>query len=124
MTIKDIQDKNLLIGKIVLMPKKSIELMLKSVPEGEEIHAITPCNSGNTPGVVTITNKRLIFSSKVLFNSLFKEFDLKNITSVTLQSSYGNKMTITSFGEVFVIDAIDKAAAEKIIQRFNMLKSA
>lgn len=122
MTIKDIQDNGLFYGKAVIMPKKSIELMLSSLIDGEQVLLVTPANSNNTPGVVTLTNKRILFTSKVLFNSVTRQFDLRHITSIGLQSSYANKLTITSVNEILIIDAIDKKAAETLVIKYNQIK--
>lgn len=122
MTTDELIKSDLFKGKAVIMPKKSIELMLKSLIGGEEIMLVAVANSNNNPGVITLTDKRILFTSKVLFNSITRQFDLKTVTSIGLQSSYANKLTITSVNEIMVIDAIDKAAAETLIMKYNQSK--
>lgn len=109
-------------GKALIVPKKSINLMLESLSNNESPIIVTPCNMGDTPGVITLTNKRIIFTSKVLFNSIKKEFDLKNITGINYESSLSNKLTIISYNEKIVITAIEKTTGNKIIDKFNELK--
>lgn len=122
MTINEIQEKGLYYGKAISLQKKSIELMLKSLMNDEQVLVVTSVNSNKTPGVITLTNKRILFTSKVLFNSISRQFDLRHITSISIQSSLSNKLIITSINEILEIDAIEKKAAEILIMKFNELK--
>ncbi|NDW10485.1 PH domain-containing protein [Dysgonomonas sp. 520] len=120
MTFEELQQTNLYKGKVISMNKKSIKMMLDSIFPGEEILIITNCNVGSTPGVITLTSKRAIFTSKVLFNSVRHEFALKNITSITMTSSLANTLIIDSFNQKLTITAIDKNVAQDFISLYNI----
>jgi len=122
MEINEVMNNGIFIGKALILPKKSINMMLESLSKDEKPIIITVCNLGDKPGVITLTNKRIIFTSKVLFNSIKKEFDLKNVTSINYESSFANKLTIVSYSERVVITAIEKSSGNKIIDKFNELK--
>jgi hypothetical protein len=122
MELNELINNDIFIGKSISLSKKSINLMLESLSKDEKPIIVTNCNMNDKPGVITITNKRLIFSSVVLFNYIKKEFDLKHITSLSYESSFMNKLTITSYSEKLIISAIKKEAGNKIIDKFNDMK--
>lgn len=124
MTFEDIEKSGLYLGKVISMQKKSILLMLDMLVVNESVLLITNCNLKSQPGVVTLTNKRIIFTSKVLFTSIKKEALLENITSINSESMFLNKITITSYNrDVFTISSIDKVVGEKFVQLYNSLKN-
>ena len=119
MTIQELLAKGLFVGKSISLQKKSIELMLYSVAKDENIKITTPCNLGTTPGVITLTDKRIIFTSKVLFNSVKKELNIEDIKGFDFLSSFGNKLIITGYNSKIEITAIEKSAGERIIEIYN-----
>lgn len=119
MTIQELSDKGLFIGKSMSLQKKSIELMLNSLGMNESIKLTTPCNIGTIPGVVTLTDKRIMFTSKVLFNSVKKELKIEDIKGFESFSSYGNKLIIIGHNSKIEISAIIKSAGDKIIEAYN-----
>lgn len=123
MTFEEIEKQGLYLGKMISMQKKSIKLMLDMLLPNENIQIVTNCNLKDQPGVITLTDKRIIFTSKVLFTSVKKETQLENITSIDSESAFTNKIIITSYNkDVFTITSIDKAVGEKLIQLYNSLK--
>ena len=122
MTIQELSVKGLFIGKSISLQKKSIELMLNSITKDESIKITTPCNLvGTTPGVVTLTDKRIIFTSKVLFNSVKRELNIEDVKGFDFLSSFGNKLIITGYNSKIEITAIEKSAGEKIIEIYNRM---
>ncbi len=123
MKYEDFEKTGLYLGKLISLQKKSIKLMLEMLLSNENIQLVTNCNLQSQPGVITLTDKRILFTSKVLFTSVKKEVLLENITSFNYDSAFTNKLTITSYNrDVFTITSIDKVVGEKLIQSYNSLK--
>ncbi|WP_353122078.1 PH domain-containing protein [Dysgonomonas capnocytophagoides] len=124
MTFEDIEKQGLYLGKLISMQKKSIKLMLDLLFPNETLLLLTNCNLKDHPGVLTLTDKRVIFTSKVLFTTIKKEILLDNITSIDIESAFSNKLTITSYNkDVFVISSIDKSVGERLIQEYNLQRN-
>ena len=123
MTIKELSEKGLFVGKAISLQKKSIDLMLQMVLDNENIKVVTSCNLGTTPGVITLTDRRIIFTSKVLFNSVKKELNIEDIKGFEFLSSFGNKLIITGYNSKIDITAIEKSAGERIIEVYNHIRN-
>ncbi|NDV45476.1 hypothetical protein D0T49_00215 [Paludibacter sp. 221] len=123
MTQEELDKQGLFKGKSIRVCKKSIGVMLESLLPTENVIIAINCNIGstNTPGVLTLTDKRLIFTSKVLFTVVRHDFPLKNITSLSLGSAFSNKLIIDSFSLSMTITAIDRKVAQDIINQFHSL---
>jgi len=121
MNAKDLKKEGIYVGPSIFYPQKSLKIILENLTEDENILVATSCNSDSKAGAVAVTNKRVVFASKVLFTSEFKDFDIKKITSVNYKSSFGNKLSIQGSSDSLEISAVAKDPGQKIV---NIIKKS
>ena len=123
MNAKDLQKNGVYIGKNMLFPKKTVQKIIDNLANDEKIIKITTCNSGKEPGAIAVTNKKIIFASKVLFNATTTEFGIDKITSVSYDTGLVNKLIIKSSFDTLILTAIDKKAGQILIKEIKAIQS-
>ena len=122
MTPEDFKNNGIYKGSTLLYPKKTIQGIIDNLMSTEEIIILTNCNSDSHPGVLAVTTTRLIFSSTVLFSSYFKDFDIKKITSLNLESNLTSKLTVQSSSDKVVVTSLRKEVAQEIVSKIKELQ--
>lgn len=122
MEFEDLIQKGIYKGNTFMLPKKSIQQIIDNLIPKEEIIILTNCNAESHPGAIAVTNKRVIFCSKVFFSTFMKDFDLKKITSTNFESHMTNKMTIQGSSDKITITAIDKKVGQEIVNKIKELQ--
>ena len=122
MTPEDFKNNGIYKGSTLLYPKKTIQGIIDNLMPTEKIIILTNCNSESHPGVLAVTTNRLVFSSTVLFSTYFKDFDIKKITSLNLESSLISKLTIQSSSDKVVLSALRKEVGQEIVSKIKELQ--
>lgn len=120
----DILENGAYLGKSILFPKRSIQVILDNLMTKEDILIVTSCNRGSNPGAIAVTNKRVIFGTKVLFKSEIKDFDIKKITSVNYMSNLTNKLIIRGSFDGIEITSIEKNAGQQIVNKIKEIQDS
>jgi len=124
MEANDILKNGTYVGKSLLFPKKSIKVIIDNLMLNEQILIVTSCNRGSKPGALAVTNRRVIFGTKVLFTSEIKDFDIKKITSINYKSDLTNKLIIRGSFDGIEISSIEKNAGQQIVNKIKEIQDS
>ncbi|HLP51002.1 MAG TPA: PH domain-containing protein [Chitinophagales bacterium] len=131
MTPKELKESGIYIGRELLYPEKSVQGIINSLTPNEKILIATNCNAIGTSGVVAVTNKRVIFSSAILFSSKFVDMDVNKITSVGASDSIMNKLMNSdkllirdSGGATLELSAIHRDGMQQLASKIKEIQNA
>jgi hypothetical protein len=117
MTVDEIKNNGIYLGVSFPFPKRAIALMLSHLQENEELRLVTLVimSSESSTGALSITNKRLIFTSdKLLGSPIFREFDLSLISEVEFAKE-SDQLHVTFGEETKVFENISHRAADALL---------
>ncbi|MBP6731491.1 MAG: SHOCT domain-containing protein [Chitinophagales bacterium] len=131
MNAKELKEKGIYIGRDLLFPEKSVQAIINSLTGSETILIATNCNAIGASGVVAVTNKRVIFSSAILFSSKFVDMDINKITSVGASDSIMNKLMNSdkllirdSGGTTLELSAIHRDGMQQVVNKIKEVQNA
>ena len=123
MDAKELLKNGIFIGRTLLFPKKSLKVIIDNLMPNEKILIATSCNGESKAGALAVTDKRVIFGTKILFSSQVKDFEINKITSLNYKSDFMNKLIIQGSSDKIVISAIEKKAGQKIVNKIKEIQN-
>jgi len=113
------------VSKIALkmFGRKEIRHLANVLDFGEFVHAIGIGNLGGKMGVVTLTDRRLIFLEKSIGSENLVEFALASIGAISLGKKMGGEtLTISHSGTSATITTLQHGQGDAISRKFREIK--
>lgn len=123
MNVKELINNGTYIGGSFFPPKKSLQVILDNLGENEGIIIVTSCIAEGRAGAVALTNRRLIFGSKVMMSSAIKDFYLSKLTSVTYKSELTDKLEVKGSSDELTMKSINKGLGQKFVNKIKELQT-
>lgn len=102
-------------------PKNSIKLMLQSLMPSEKVLYITPCRFNGLRGALTLTDKQLIFTSRIFFfPGTIKSILFKDMAGVSFVKELKAELIIETPAETIRFEQIGKRSiGNELVLRIN-----
>ncbi len=114
-TVDSIKDKFKQLGISTMMLGGNIKWLQTLLTPNEQIEAAVSGTYSKQIGVLTLTNRRLIFSTSFMFNNKSEDYMLKNVSSITCESLVFGKVLVHGMGNISEITQCSTKEADAFV---------